>query len=278
MTTEIDGWVYFARAVGTAYRKIGFTTNLEQRLNVLQVGNMYELKYETVWPCHHVSEAEKALHKHFKSSWVRGEWFSLPNLDATVIPTILKPYYLPKYEDLSPLTTAGDEDAQWFRAAAAVDERAMRGTKRQRVDRHQSSLKELDALYKRRIGDSTYYDLGPVLRNVGAKQARAKVAKLLMGEEGNKEVVAQRLGTVDGLLENLKAQVLASGKKWNKSGKEQMIVCSEANLPYAILMIVIFSAKGKRLFNQVKPIISAASLMHHDPEAYAKQMAKFFNF
>ena len=166
----------------------------------------------------------------------------------------------------------------YFGTAAARDQRTMRGTKRQRADDHQNSLKELDALYKHRIGDSTYYDLGPVLRKVGSAKTRAKVAKLLMDEKGDKEVVAQRLGTVDGLLGHLKAQVLASGKKWNHRGKEKMIVCSEDQLPFAILMMVIFTAKGKSLFDQVKPIISAASLMHNDPEGYAKQMAKFFNF
>jgi hypothetical protein len=65
--------VYFIRAVGTPFVKIGFTRNLVKRLKLAQWHCPYELKLI------HVAEgdriAERDFHWRFHKRRVRGEWF-----------------------------------------------------------------------------------------------------------------------------------------------------------------------------------------------------------
>jgi phage anti-repressor protein len=68
--------------------KIGYTSNIEERLETLQVGNANTL---TVLYEKHVDDApaiENMLHKHFEDRNIRGEWFNFGDILVTLIDEI----------------------------------------------------------------------------------------------------------------------------------------------------------------------------------------------
>jgi hypothetical protein len=77
-------YVYFIRAVGTDFVKIGVSVNPEARRGELQVGNHCRLEIEGTLVCHSAFAAykmETALHDQYMDRKVAnagGEWFVLP--------------------------------------------------------------------------------------------------------------------------------------------------------------------------------------------------------
>ena len=69
--------------------KIGWTTNLRNRLSSLQSGSPVELRVYRTYPGGR--ELEKWLHVHFKRSRKHGEWFSLA-YDLEKIDTAVRQY------------------------------------------------------------------------------------------------------------------------------------------------------------------------------------------
>lgn len=81
--------VYFVRAVGTPYVKIGFVVQhftLRSRLEELQCGCPHTLVIEATYPG--LYPEEKAFHVRFQANRVRGEWFEL---DAATVATVAQP-------------------------------------------------------------------------------------------------------------------------------------------------------------------------------------------
>ena len=59
------------------YYKIGYTTNLQQRLKSIQMYNPIKLTIVAeVKGCH---KSEKYLHKLYDDYRIRGEWFEIPS-------------------------------------------------------------------------------------------------------------------------------------------------------------------------------------------------------
>src|SRR5262245_9911338 len=75
--TTPTGFVYAIHAVGTTRVKIGFTTDLEKRLTMLQIGSPFPL--ELIFKMPGDMTAERKLHRHFQSRCVFGEWFEFTN-------------------------------------------------------------------------------------------------------------------------------------------------------------------------------------------------------
>ena len=72
-----DGVVYFLRLEGTPMVKVGFSTNLNQRISTLQTACPWKLQLEFIYRTPHYAQLEKTIHRELKSSHVRGEWFHL---------------------------------------------------------------------------------------------------------------------------------------------------------------------------------------------------------
>lgn len=67
-------------AIGTGNRqKIGFSSNVEQRLCTLQTGNSECLKihHKVEVPDDQVREIEKTIHSEYRYLRVKGEWFNM---------------------------------------------------------------------------------------------------------------------------------------------------------------------------------------------------------
>jgi hypothetical protein len=72
-----DGVVYFLRLEGTPMVKVGFSTNLNQRISTLQTACPWQLQLEFITRTPHYAQLEKTIHRALNSSHVRGEWFDL---------------------------------------------------------------------------------------------------------------------------------------------------------------------------------------------------------
>lgn len=70
---------------GGNYTKIGFSVDYLKRLDSLKSGNPYELSILAIIKTHLYKKVEKALHNHFESKNIRGEWFNLNSLDIKYI-------------------------------------------------------------------------------------------------------------------------------------------------------------------------------------------------
>jgi len=73
-------FVYFIQSGIDGPIKIGKANDIEKRRQDLQVGNPMELTVLLAIPCKsskHAEGMEKQIHRRFKRSHIRGEWFSL---------------------------------------------------------------------------------------------------------------------------------------------------------------------------------------------------------
>jgi hypothetical protein len=75
-TTKKSGFVYFIHARETALVKIGYTTNVKNRLSTLQTSSAHRLDTITTAPGDLGLEAE--LHHLFRRYRREGEWFEFP--------------------------------------------------------------------------------------------------------------------------------------------------------------------------------------------------------
>lgn len=83
-----EGYVYLMKA-GEAL-KIGKSRNPAQRIKEVQVGNPVDVSLLAVFKCATVGQSsifERALHRKFKSSRLRGEWFNASIADAILMET-----------------------------------------------------------------------------------------------------------------------------------------------------------------------------------------------
>ena len=86
--------IYFLRAVGTNFVKVGFTaTPVEARLNGLQTGCPFELQVEAVIPgtLQHEQQLLAFLRRNRLQAHVRGEWFSLSSVEVKELAGALVP-------------------------------------------------------------------------------------------------------------------------------------------------------------------------------------------
>ena len=70
--------VYFIRMVDTLYVKIGFSSDVIQRLKQLSIGNAVVLQLDYKFKSSRYRLHESSLHTYFIDNNVRGEWFELP--------------------------------------------------------------------------------------------------------------------------------------------------------------------------------------------------------
>ena len=71
---KVPGHIYFAQSEHGGPVKIGFTTDLEQRLRNLQSASPYPLVLRATFPG---TEAdERKLHRRFAANRLHGEWFT----------------------------------------------------------------------------------------------------------------------------------------------------------------------------------------------------------
>lgn len=70
----MSGFIYFIQGISGGPIKIGYTTDLENRLKTLQTGYPDRLEYLLAFPGS--PEHEKALHKQFAQYRLNGEWFN----------------------------------------------------------------------------------------------------------------------------------------------------------------------------------------------------------
>ena len=77
-----SNYIYFIRAMGTPYVKVGISNNVERRLATLQTGNHEELRLVTViGPYDKPGTArvlEARIHVALCFEHVRGEWYRVP--------------------------------------------------------------------------------------------------------------------------------------------------------------------------------------------------------
>jgi hypothetical protein len=84
-------YVYAIKAVGTAYVKIGFSNNPEERLKNIQVSIPFPLTFLGVWivPSQKI---EGTLHKKFHHIRTRGEWFKMSAKECQALLEEMLPY------------------------------------------------------------------------------------------------------------------------------------------------------------------------------------------
>jgi hypothetical protein len=71
------GCIYYIDCVSTNYTKVGYTYNLPQRLNELQVACPFELRVSKTELCQYPVARERELHEQLADRHVRGEWYDL---------------------------------------------------------------------------------------------------------------------------------------------------------------------------------------------------------
>ena len=76
------GHVYIIEAVGAGRVKIGYASNVEQRLSTLRTASPLELRVVKVWQAS--AALEKRLHEALAEHRVRGEWFACSVTDEAV--------------------------------------------------------------------------------------------------------------------------------------------------------------------------------------------------
>jgi len=67
------GWVYFFQQGQTGPIKIGFTTNLLERMESLQIASPHELR--CLCNMRAFPHEEREIHARFRKHRIRGEWF-----------------------------------------------------------------------------------------------------------------------------------------------------------------------------------------------------------
>ena len=71
------GYVYIVHGIGTAYIKVGKTTNIERRLGELAQGVPFPLRLLSIELVHDMDAVERALKMRYKAFRTRGEWCEL---------------------------------------------------------------------------------------------------------------------------------------------------------------------------------------------------------
>ena len=71
------GYIYIFNIIGSAYYKIGKTVNVECRFNDIKSAMPFDLSICGQWHVDDCGGAEKLLHRRFRKSRIRGEWFEL---------------------------------------------------------------------------------------------------------------------------------------------------------------------------------------------------------
>jgi len=78
--------VYVARmVVDRPYYKIGVANDIRQRMMILQLHSPVAVDLVHTIRTDNSEMLEKAIHKHFETHWVRGEWFTLTDADIAIL-------------------------------------------------------------------------------------------------------------------------------------------------------------------------------------------------
>jgi len=72
-TLDDLGAIYFAKAIGTGLTKVGFATNVKERISAIKVSSPVEIDLVGHLPATRC--AEKALHLILAPHRVKGEWY-----------------------------------------------------------------------------------------------------------------------------------------------------------------------------------------------------------
>lgn len=83
-SANTGGFVYIVTD-GNGHYKIGYTTNLAQRLSALNMGLPTEMTVEIAYHSEHCQREEAKWHKRFADKRLKGEWFTLTAEDLTAI-------------------------------------------------------------------------------------------------------------------------------------------------------------------------------------------------
>jgi hypothetical protein len=81
-TSRREEFVYLIRCASTNYYKIGLSVDPRSRLKQLQGATPSPLHLRLTIPARCGGFLEQALHAHFRSKRVRGEWFALDLADV----------------------------------------------------------------------------------------------------------------------------------------------------------------------------------------------------
>ena len=76
------GYLYFIKAKGTDFYKIGISDNPESRLKQLQTGNPVQLELVSSIYCLYPKDRESELHSALSELNENGEWFSIKDDDV----------------------------------------------------------------------------------------------------------------------------------------------------------------------------------------------------
>ncbi len=74
--------------------KIGKTNNIEQRISNFKTAIVDEIEVVKLFECKNSFTLENLLHSAFKSKRIKGEWFSLNNIDLITAEAIYEDFVL----------------------------------------------------------------------------------------------------------------------------------------------------------------------------------------
>lgn len=78
-------FLYLIQQKGTNLYKIGVTSNLNNRIQQLKIGNPDEIEFVAHRKIRDPYKAERFLHLYFREKLVRGEWFELSKKDIQTL-------------------------------------------------------------------------------------------------------------------------------------------------------------------------------------------------
>lgn len=89
-----DGCIYIVNARGTSLYKIGYASNVGERMHSMRTDSPLELDVIAVIPAREPRKMESRLHRKYEKKRVRGEWFNLSNDDVVELSTVKDKYGL----------------------------------------------------------------------------------------------------------------------------------------------------------------------------------------
>lgn len=90
---EQEGTVYFIRAVGTKFYKIGFSKNHQRRLQDLNASSPFKIEIIAITHNNiYAFDIEQELHKMHAKNYVKNEWYKLGHKEVLNIKSIINNY------------------------------------------------------------------------------------------------------------------------------------------------------------------------------------------
>lgn len=135
------GYLYFIKAIGTSFYKIGISNNPEARLRQLQTGSPLPIQLVTEIFCLSPQDREAELHAALAHYKANGEWFELSDKEArdlirqeysmaseefwsqihTLLPDGARDYVTDMFQLIIDATETGNFSSAIFIASSAID-------------------------------------------------------------------------------------------------------------------------------------------------------------